>query len=201
MPALFTSTSSRPKSRSVPSIAAMQFAAGNRSAQINPQDAPDFRRSVCKCFPASPYLSTKTGMAPSRAQPRAMAAPMPLAPPVITTTLSLSCKSMLRRFQSVKTSGVAAKNPFPVGQRVSLHVVLEDLFPLTIRCGQQTYWPIGAKHQAVRTESIEDHVEVRLEIIRLPLLPIRLRDEAGHLAEPILVLRDVSHLRAPGFGL
>src|SRR5258708_9450424 len=177
MPSWLTSTSSCTKSRSVPSIAAMQCAAGNRSAQINPQDTPDFRRSVCSRFPASPSLSTKTGTAPSRAQPRAMAAPMPLAPPVITTTLPLSCKSMLRRFHSVETSGVAAKNLFLVDLGVSLHVVLDELFPLTIRRGHQTYWPIGAEHQALRTESIEDHVEVRLEIIGLPVLPIRFRDE------------------------
>src|SRR5258708_17896888 len=116
-------------------------------------------------------------MAPSRAQPRAMAAPMPLAPPVITTTLPLSCKSMLRRFQSIKTSGVATKNLFLVSLGVSLHVVLDELFPLTIRRSHQTYCIIGAKHQALRTESIEDLVEVRLEIIGLPVLPIRFRDE------------------------
>src|SRR6266404_6483636 len=177
MPALLTSTSSCPKSRSVASIAATQFAAGNRSVQINPQDAPDFCRSVCNCFPASPSLSTKTGMAPSRAQPRAMAAPMPLAPPVITTTLPLSCKSMLRRFQSVKTSGVATENLFLVGLGVSLHVVLDELFYLTIRRGHQTYWPIGAEHQALRIESIENHVEVRFEIIGFPVLPIRFRHQ------------------------
>src|ERR1700738_2827924 len=171
IPALLTSTSSLPKSRRVVSIAAAQFAAGNKSAQITPKDAPDCCRSVCNCFPASPSLSNTTGMAPSRAHPRAIAAPMPLAPPVIRTTLALSCKSMLR-FQPVKSSSVAAENPFFVGLGISFYVVLDELFHLTIRPGHQTYWPIGAEHQPLDTESIENHVEARLEIIGFPVLPI-----------------------------
>src|ERR1700720_4669963 len=132
MPALLTSTSSLPKSRSVDSIAAAQFAAGNKSVEINPQDAPDFCSSICNCFPASASLSTRMGIPPSCAQPRPMAAPMPLAPPVITTTLPLSCKSMWSHVQFVKSCGVAAEELLLIGFGVSFHVFLHELVNLTI---------------------------------------------------------------------
>src|SRR6266852_798310 len=142
------------------------------------QEAPELRSSDCNCFAAYVSLSAKTGIAPSRAQPQVIAAPMPLAPPVIRTTLPLSCKSMLRCFQAVKACGVAAKDFGIVGFGKSFHVVLDDPLHLGIGCGEEADRPIGAEHQALGAEGFEDDVEAGLEVFWLPVMPIRCGDQA-----------------------
>src|SRR6266849_3518539 len=177
-PTLLTSASRRPNSRRVWSTAAAQFSGCATSAEIMAQEAPELRSSACKWFAASASLSMKTGIAASRPQPRVIAAPMPLAPPVIRTTLPLSCKSMLRCFQTVEANGVAAEDSCFVGFGKSFHVVLDDPLHLGIGCGEEADRPIGAEHQALGTEGFEDDVEVGLEVFWLPVMPIRFGDQA-----------------------
>src|SRR6266404_1378253 len=188
---------SRVSERMAP-FAAAQLLAGSKSAQISPQDAPNFCSSARNCSPASQSLSNTTGIAPSRAQARVMAAPMPFAPPVIRITLPLSCKSMVRRFQSIKTGGIAAKDFFLIRLREHFDVMVDELLHLAVRRGQQTHRPIGAEHQSISAERAKYDVKVGLEIIGFPVPPIRFSDQAGNFAEYVFVLRDFSHLRCPG---
>src|SRR5690349_17323261 len=104
------------------------------------------RSSASSCFPASASLSTKTANAPSRAAPRVIAEPMPLAPPVTRTTLSLSCKSMLGRLQTIKANGIDAENLFLFFGRARLQIVFDDPLHLLVARGQETHGPVGAEH-------------------------------------------------------
>src|SRR5262245_39133015 len=89
MPALLTSTSSPPCRATVLSTASFHCASSVTSRWMN-------SALPCACLmsatTASPSLSrtsaTTTALAPSRANRRAVAAPTPLAPPVIRATLS-----------------------------------------------------------------------------------------------------------------
>src|SRR5271163_3665086 len=93
-------------------------------------------------FPAAASWSTKTGIAPSRTQPRVIASPIPLPPPVMRTTLSLSCKSTRSRLQSVKSNGVAAKNVFSVLGGVGIDVHFYHAFYLTVGRGEKADRPV-----------------------------------------------------------
>src|SRR5260370_28300851 len=114
---------------------------------------------------------------------------MPLAPPVIRTTLSLSCKSMLRCFQTVKSRGIAAEDFPPVCFGKSLHVILDELLHLPIACRQQAHRPVRTKHYPFWAEGVKDDVQVRLEVLNLPLAPIPFGDQPGHFSENNFFLR------------
>src|SRR5713226_10663538 len=123
---------------------------------------------------------------------------MPLAPPVIRTTLSLSCKSMLHCLQSVKSRGIAAEDFLLVRFRESFYIALDELLYLAIARRQQAHRPVRTKHQSVCAEGVKDDVQVRPEVLSLPLVPIGFSDQPRHFAENIFVLRDLCHLRGPG---
>src|SRR5260370_2756940 len=94
-PALFTRALIRPNFLRVCSTVLEQASGAARSATIKSLTLPCCRKSGCDFSTASGSRSTITGMAPSPATIRVMAAPMPLAPPVTITTLSFSWRSML----------------------------------------------------------------------------------------------------------
>src|SRR3954452_23889661 len=112
-----------------------------------------------------------TGIAPSSVQARTVAAPMPFAPPVITITLSLSCKS-------IEVGCVQSENLSFFSRRKIMSVAFDDVLYLRIRAGKQTHRPIGSKHQAIDSKSRKDQVEIGPEVLRRPLLPIGLDDHS-----------------------
>src|SRR5215467_15302007 len=99
-------------------------------------------------------------MAPSRTHPRTMAAPIPFPPPVTRTTLSLSCKSTLRRFQLIKFRRVAAEDFFLDVRRAILDVVSDDLQHLLIVRRQQAHRPVRTEHQTLRSEGTKDYIQI-----------------------------------------
>src|ERR1035438_7872299 len=127
-------------------------------------------------------LSTMTGTASSAEQPRTIAAPIPFAPPVTRTTLFLSCKSIGMGLQIVKSNGIGAENICLLRGRFAIHVVLDDLFNLLVTCSQQAYRPIGTKHQPIRSECLENDVEIRLEVGWRPMVPVRFGHQPRQLA-------------------
>ena len=87
MPALLNITSSRPNSLSARATSAWISASAATSVRWNTHRFP---ASLALCATASPpavLRSASTTCAPSRANRIALAAPMPLAAPVITATL------------------------------------------------------------------------------------------------------------------
>src|SRR5260370_21825363 len=173
-PSLFTKTARRRNSRGVCSTGGAQFSTDTRSAKMRQKVAPPLRSSACSCFPASTSLSTRTGTAPSRAQPRVIAAPIPLAPPVMRTTLSLSCKSMPNRFQAVKPDGVVSKDFLFFVLPMPIQIIFNNPLHLPVAARRQAHRPIGTEHQALRPELAENHVQLSLEILAPPLTPTTL---------------------------
>src|SRR5215472_19297366 len=101
-----------------------------------------------------------------------MTAPMPLAPPVMRTTLFSSCKCMAGRSMSVKVFSVLPEDFFPLCSREILHVFRDQAHNLVVARGQQADWPIRAKHHAVHAKQLKDQVQVRFEVISSPALPV-----------------------------
>src|SRR5207302_1451220 len=161
-------------------------------------------KSVLSCFPASASLSMKTAIAPSRAQPRAIAAPMPFAPPVMRTTLSLSSKSMLlvasgafRDFQTIKVCRVADEDVFSHVGRAIAQILFKNLHDLPIAGGQQAHGPVRPKHQAVRAKRIKDYIQIGAKIFFLPLLPVGFGRQTGELAINVWVGGNFLHQNGP----
>src|SRR5438105_6973836 len=119
-----------------------------------------------------------TGSAPSSAAARVIAAPIPLAPPVMRMTLPLSCKS-------IESGGVQPKDVGFLSRAQIARVVLDDLLHLRIARGEQADRPIRAEHQALASECLEYCVQVRCEITLSPAFPIgfcyKTRDFAVHI--------------------
>src|ERR1700687_1153399 len=125
--------------------------------EIIPQALPVFRNSACSWLAASASLSTTTGIAPSEAAPRVIAAPMPFAPPVIRIILSLSCRSIGNRFQFVEARGIATENIFQARWSTGANVIFDKFHNLAVAAGKKADRPIGAEHQALRTERFADY--------------------------------------------
>src|ERR1700736_845551 len=87
MPALLTSTSSLPKCRLVAATTAAQSSSLVTSSGSNRAEAP---MPSATCRPSCSSTSAITTLAPSRANIRAVAAPMPDAAPEMMATLSAS---------------------------------------------------------------------------------------------------------------
>src|SRR6185312_2132082 len=115
--------------------------------------------------------STTTGSAPSSTQARVMAAPMPLAPPVMTMTLSLSCKS-------IKSGCIQPKDLLFLDLGEIAHVIADHFLYLGVARSQQAYRPVRSKHQAINPECCKDNVEIWIEVGRLPTPPIRFYDHS-----------------------
>ena len=86
-PALFTSTSSLPNCRVVSATTAAQLSSSVTSSRANRAAAPI---ASATCLPSCSITSAMTTLAPSRANIRAVAAPMPDAAPDIMATLPAS---------------------------------------------------------------------------------------------------------------
>src|SRR5262245_5897173 len=127
------------------------------SAMMRPHFTPESPSSFLRWLAASTSLSTKTGTAPSRAQPRTMAAPIPFPPPVTRTTLSLSCKSTFRCFQLIKVGCVGAEDFFLDVRRTILDVIFNIFEHLLIAGGEQAHGPVRAEHQTARAKGIKDY--------------------------------------------
>src|SRR6266481_706963 len=136
-------------------------------------------------------------MPPSPAQARAIAAPMPLAPPVMTTTLFLSCKSMLAHFQPVKVNGITPEDQFFLFRGMPTQVVLDNMFDLLVTCSEQADGPIGAEHQSLGAEGIKNHIQVWFEVLIFPAVPGCFRYQPREFAIDVWTLRNGSHLHSP----
>ena len=90
-PALLNRQSRRPKRSTVWSIRAAMSASRMTSVRMKVASPPSSRVSAS---PFSALRPARTILAPSSAQRRAVASPMPLVPPVMTMTLSLSRAAM-----------------------------------------------------------------------------------------------------------
>src|SRR5215471_3594217 len=95
MPALLTSTSSLPKCRVVAATAAAQLSSWVTSSASNRAEAPI---SAATCWPSCSNMSPITTLAPSRANIRAVAAPIPDAAPEMMAILPASLIGVLLCF-------------------------------------------------------------------------------------------------------
>src|ERR1700722_533991 len=90
MPASLTSTSSCPKSATAPATRAATCSASATSQDRKDALPPALRISSAVRRPPSTFVSPMATVAPAAAMSRAMARPIPVAPPVRSTTRSLS---------------------------------------------------------------------------------------------------------------
>ena len=88
-PALLHSRCTAPKVASVFSASRSMSCARDTSVRMPITGTPALRNSVSTLRRASSSMSASTSFMPSAAKRRAMASPSPLAPPVMTATLSL----------------------------------------------------------------------------------------------------------------
>src|SRR5438132_10986102 len=102
MPALLTSTSSLPKCRVVAATTAAQLSSLVTSSGSNRAEAPI---PSATCRPSCSSTSAITTLAPSRANRRAVAAPMPDAAPDMMATLPASLMAVLPLPQWCSTAG------------------------------------------------------------------------------------------------
>src|SRR5262249_44206592 len=159
-PALFTSTSSRPDFCSVSFTAFAQLAASHKSAPICSQRAPALFSSVHSFAAAVSSRSTIATIAPSFAAPRAIAAPIPFAPPVTKTTLFLSCKSMSAHRQIVEANRISAEYLFFHGSNFARHIPFDDLYYPPVIRRKQTNRPIRSEHQAICPKRLKCNVQI-----------------------------------------
>src|SRR6185437_2371836 len=94
-PALFTRMSSLPYAASVASISRAHSSSLVTSICTKRASPPDLRMSAATLSPMSARISATTTLAPSLANSRASASPMPCPPPVTIATLSLRRISFL----------------------------------------------------------------------------------------------------------
>ena len=64
-------------------------------------------------------------------------------------------------------------------------VIVHQREHLFVTARKQAHRPVGAEHQPVLAEGLEDSVEIRLEIGRFPVRMVRFGDHAGDLAEDV----------------
>src|SRR6266699_1913741 len=83
---------------------------------------------------------------------------------------------------------------------MAIQIIFNNLLHSLVAARQQAHRPIGAEHQALWPERVENHVQVRLEILSLPVMPIGFGHESREFAINIRTLRNVSHVRGPGRG-
>src|SRR6266478_9628134 len=83
---------------------------------------------------------------------------------------------------------------------MAIQIIFNNLLHSLVAARQQAHRPIGAEHQALWPERVENYVQVRLEILALPVMPIGFGHESRKFAINIRILRDVSHVRGPGRG-
>src|SRR5690349_4769177 len=191
----------RPQALSVCSITFTQFSVV-RSAVNTWHAAPLAFNSACSLAAAAASRPVITGIAPSSAHARTIAAPIPFAPPVTSTTLSLSCRSMFSRvfhssaFYAVKPCGVDAEYPVLFCRLARQEFRNEAVSPGITAC-QQAYRPVGSEHQPVRAEAMPGGLEVRPAIIRLPVLPVSLGGQSRQLAEHVGQRSELMHLSRP----
>src|SRR4051794_14762528 len=127
-----------------------------------PNSASSFRA-------ASSSRSMTTVFAPSSAEARMIAAPMPLAPPVTTTVLPLSSKS-------IEASSVQAEDLLFCFRRKFPSVVVNHGFHASVASRQQAHRPIRTEHDPINAKAFEYCVQVRLEVLGVPVLPVSFRN-------------------------
>src|SRR5438067_507311 len=177
MPALLKATSRRPYVDSAKAtIASASFAFDTSAANAR----PPISRAVASA--ASPFTSTQTTFAPSRANSRADAWPMPLPAPVIRATFPLSL------MPSPNQQGArCAPLPMPVpasgrGAQRAPSCHLEVAPPLPVRHGRVEFPLLGAEE----VEIVIDHLLAE----RLPR-PGALGERADRLAQRVRHLRQL----------
>src|SRR5215469_14051508 len=153
-----------------------QLSTSRRSASITRHLAPPLLSSFSILWPASASRSMMTGMPPSWPQARAIAAPIPLAPPVTTITLFSSCNSIPGPLP-VAVCGVHSEDLFLVGHRQVPDIAGDQFHYLPVTGCQQTHRPIGTKNYAVHTKDLKHQVEVGCEVPDSPLLPVCFRHQ------------------------
>src|SRR5438270_12970314 len=115
---------------------------------------------------------------------------MPFAPPVMTTTLSLSCKS-------IESGRVEPKDfLFFVGREIA-RVILDDFFHLHIAGGQQADGPVRSEHKTICAERFECNIQVRTKCFNVPLRPVRLCHQTRQFAVNVLVPRKSPNISIP----
>ena len=62
-------------------------------------------------------------------------------------------------------------------------IVFHDVDCSGVRSREQADWPIGANHQTIRSERFEGDIEKRNDLLRIPMLPVGLSDQAREFAE------------------
>src|SRR5215468_1936213 len=106
-----------------------------------------------------------TGIASSSTAVRVIAAPIPFAPPLMTMTLSLSCKS-------IESGSVQSKDVRFLSWGETARVILDESLHLLVARGTQADWPVRAEHQTIRPKLLESNIQVRTKSIIAPAFPV-----------------------------
>jgi len=80
----------------------------------------------------------------------------------------------LTRRQMPKSLRITTKNAILAVGFLMSYVLFHNLDRVCVRCRNQTHGPVGANHQAVRSERFEGDIEVWDDLFRTPMIPFRL---------------------------
>ena len=78
-----------------------------------------------------------------------------------------------------------------------MEVILHYGNDLIVTSSEEADRPIGAEHQTVRSKTFKDGIEIRFEIVQLPVVPSCLGDQARKLAPDIRELRELADVCVP----
>src|SRR6266446_5928667 len=150
MPALLTSTSSLPKCRVVAATTAAQLSSFVTSSGSNRAEAP---MASATCRPSCSSTSAITTLAPSRANRRAVAAPMPDAAPEMMATLPASLIVSSLWFECCSTAGEV--RPALLGEGPYRFLVVLGKVRLRLKPRHMVEMKVGQQHvlQPAKPES------------------------------------------------
>src|SRR5215469_18772294 len=138
-----------------------------------------------------------TGIAPSWPQAPAMAAPIPLAPPVTTMTLFSSCNCMSGPLP-VEMSGIQSEDLFLLSRWQIARVIGDQFHYLAVAGSQQADRPIRPEHQAIHTKHLKHQIQVRREVLSGPIPPVCFRNQTRNLAIDVFVFGKRAKMMGPG---
>src|SRR5581483_4379897 len=92
---------------------------------------------------------------------------------------------------------VPAQNGLSCFAPTTIEVLFYDFYCASEGTRNQTHGPVRTDHKAVRAEGIEHNVEIRCDLRRSPMLPVRFRHQTGEFAEHVRKLRNSPDALSP----
>jgi len=103
------------------------------------------------------------------------------------------------RAQFPKSLGIPAEDRLLRLRRKLLQPFLHDTHCMPITGRNKAYGPVGADHQTFSAECLEDQIEIRGDLVRFPVLPIRFRHKTRQLTKHIWELTESANSLGPMF--